>query len=824
VHIRPIVSDNPRVGPRPRPDGRGPVAAYARAMASTDVHPARDDAAPTASQTAPARRGRGRAAWLAAGALVAAAGGMLWSQQRVPAPRPASAAPTAFSAERAIRHVQVLATETRFAGSPNHRRTRRYLQAQLAGLGLRPEIQRAAVVNRFSEAAGPEAGTVTNIVARIPGRASTGAIALNAHYDSGPGGPGASDCGSCVATVLETARALRAGPPLRNDVLLVFTDAEENGDLGAAAFAGQSALVRDIDVVLNWETTGSHGPSWLLGSNSSWLVKRVLDGTPQARTYSVIPSLIRGLLGPQQLNTDTQEYMDQGVAGVQFAYMRGTTDYHTVLDNTPRLGRGSLQMDGDYAVGLVRTIGGERLARRTGDRSTYFNVTGGVIVQYGPALAVALALLALVLFGACLVTGLRRGRLTVGGLLLGTVVFPVVTLATTAVAVAAWVVLKRSVPDLRVFSLGSDQNLLFVFGLVALAIAVFTALYQPLLRRARLENIALGAVAWWLVLTVAFALASPSASYLFTWPTLAALGVALWRTSATREPAWRWAAGLGVPLAALIVVYAPVALILTLLAIRLDAMGLPALGLVGLFAALATGLVLPCLQPPLPGGRWAVPAGAALLAVALLAVGVARLGYDERDPRPDFISYVYDAGTGRAAWEAGDRDSWTRPLLRDAERAQIELAPFATFTGWRAPAPRIVLPAPELRRIAGTTSGDTTTLRLRLRSGRGADNLAVRLRAPGVIAAATVEGRRIPVTAAMRDGELELPYVGLPREGITLVLALRGHGALRATMRDSTQGLPTGLRRPTRPAGTMPAALSFRADPTVVVGRAVLRF
>ncbi|MFL5852796.1 MAG: M28 family peptidase [Solirubrobacteraceae bacterium] len=47
----------------------------------------------------------------------------------------------------------------------------------------------------------------------------------------------------CVANVLEVARALRAGPRLRNDVIFVFSDGEENGDLGAAAFAGQSPLM-----------------------------------------------------------------------------------------------------------------------------------------------------------------------------------------------------------------------------------------------------------------------------------------------------------------------------------------------------------------------------------------------------------------------------------------------------------------------------------------------------------------------------------------------------------------------------------------------------
>ena len=60
---------------------------------------------------------------------------------------------------------------------------------------------------------------------------------MDAHYDSMPMTPGAADCGSCVATLLETARALLAGPPLQNDVILVFTDDEELDPMaGADAF------------------------------------------------------------------------------------------------------------------------------------------------------------------------------------------------------------------------------------------------------------------------------------------------------------------------------------------------------------------------------------------------------------------------------------------------------------------------------------------------------------------------------------------------------------------------------------------------------------
>ena len=53
-----------------------------------------------------------------------------------------------------------------------------------------------------------------------------------AHYDSVPFGPGAADDGAGVVTLLETARALKAGPPLKNDVIFLFTDGEEAGGGG----------------------------------------------------------------------------------------------------------------------------------------------------------------------------------------------------------------------------------------------------------------------------------------------------------------------------------------------------------------------------------------------------------------------------------------------------------------------------------------------------------------------------------------------------------------------------------------------------------------
>lgn len=68
------------------------------------------------------------------------------------------------------------------------------------------------------------------------GTAPTGHVLLVAHHDSVPQGPGASDDASNVAAILEIVRALKAGPAPRDTIQVLFTDGEEEGPYGAAAY------------------------------------------------------------------------------------------------------------------------------------------------------------------------------------------------------------------------------------------------------------------------------------------------------------------------------------------------------------------------------------------------------------------------------------------------------------------------------------------------------------------------------------------------------------------------------------------------------------
>ena len=50
---------------------------------------------------------------------------------------------------------------------------------------------------------------------------------INAHFDSVQGSPGGADDGVGVACMLEIAKKLATGPPLKNPVVFLFNGAEE---------------------------------------------------------------------------------------------------------------------------------------------------------------------------------------------------------------------------------------------------------------------------------------------------------------------------------------------------------------------------------------------------------------------------------------------------------------------------------------------------------------------------------------------------------------------------------------------------------------------
>src|SRR5262245_7687096 len=212
-----------------------------------------------------------------------------------PAEVPANTAPSEFSSERALRHVQQMAKEPHPTGSIQNQALVDYILNELRRLGAEPQIQEATYVDGGNGSY--TVGTVRNALARIPGTAPGKAVLLIAHYDSPITSPGAGDNAASVAVLLEVVRAVRSGAPFKNDIIFLFTDSEESGQWGSKLFWRDHSWAKEIAVAVNFESRGSSGPSMLFetGGSEGWLVRRFSEAAPHPYSSSIMPALYKFL-------------------------------------------------------------------------------------------------------------------------------------------------------------------------------------------------------------------------------------------------------------------------------------------------------------------------------------------------------------------------------------------------------------------------------------------------------------------------------------------------------------------------------------------------
>ena len=268
-----------------------------------------------------------------------------------PSPKPTSAPPTEFSALRALEHSKATARVTHPMGTAADDNVRAYITRKLTEMGL--EVQQQP--SRHQHRASIEVST--NVIGRIPGTANSKAFTLMAHYDSVPFGPGAADDGAGVITLLETARALKAGPPLKNDVIFVFTDGEEAGEVGAEAFM-HSPWADQVGVLINFETRGTSGPSLMFETSpgNGWLIAEAAKAGVDLRACSLMYTIFKRM----PFNTDFNEAKRRGLKGFNVAFIDNFCWYHTKNDTPEHLGLGSVQNHGSYALvwqGILATCG-----------------------------------------------------------------------------------------------------------------------------------------------------------------------------------------------------------------------------------------------------------------------------------------------------------------------------------------------------------------------------------------------------------------------------------------------------------------------------------
>ncbi|NZA28493.1 M20/M25/M40 family metallo-hydrolase [Luteimonas sp. SJ-92] len=720
-----------------------------------------------------------------------------------PAAVAATAPSTEFSAERARAHLRIIAESPRPLGSAAHARTRGHVVEALRGLGLDPQLQQATVVRGTERTV--NAAAVSNIVARIPGTGSGQAVVLAAHYDSVPHSPGANDAGNGVAAILETVRALQAGPALRNDVIVLITDAEEPGLVGARAYVDEHPWARETGIVLNAEGRGNAGPVYMfrtVGANGG-MVGTLARSVPGALADSVSNELFKVMPN----DTDLSVFRDAGYLGMDFANVRGFTHYHTALDNYEQADPRTLQHHGEYLLALTRAFGRMDLSRLAAPERVYFALPLVGIAHYPVAWALPLSLAALALAAWLAVHLYRGGHWRPRGAAIGLLHFIAALIGLPVLAVAAWALVGRWVPELAWFHHGAPYDgHRYLLALALPAIAVYLASLAWLRRRAQPTEMVLGPALVWLLLALATAAWMPGAGYVFLWPLLFALaGLAVVRLHAVRRPA---VAAIALVLGALPVVYFMTPMVVGMEeAMTLDAVALPFVLL-----ALTLGLLAPQLDfVARPTGR-IVPglllaAGVGVLAAALLATGFHR---DRR--QADTLEYVADATRGEAFWASLDPEpnAWTRQYLGDAPQ-RTEVPDWASELFARdsdpliRPAVATHLDAPGAELMDEIVEGETRRLRLRIASPPNAYATVIEFPEGVPVTGLRIDGRPAPADIAS-DG-VRVTWFAPPAQGAVLEFVAPTAARLELLLRSNIPGVPPpdGAEAIARPQHTMAA-------------------
>lgn len=716
-------------------------------------------------------------------------------------PAAVDADPSSFSAGRALIQLNKIAAKPHPIGSAEQAEVRTRLVNSLTEIGLAPQVQSGVSADDSEGYAA--VGMVHNIVARLPGTAHGKPLMLAAHYDSVPNGPGASDDGASVAAILETLRALKQGPALKNDVIVLFTDGEEAGLLGSKFFMAEHPWAKDLGLVLNFEYRGSSGRVMMFESSPG--NGKLINGLASAAPGTVSNSLMYEIYRLLPNDTDMTSFKKGHMPGMNFAAIEQPTTYHMSLDSIEALDKSTLQEEGNIMLALVREFGNTPLENLQGADVVYFDLPGLGLVHYPAAWALLLTGLVVLASVAAFWIGVKNGRIRIGRTLGAAFVFLGLTLVIAIVCQLIWLAVAAVHPLFRhmFFPYYSQW---YLPGFVCFVVAALVLAQSRLQRWFTAAEQGMGATLFIVVLLLLATATLPGVSFLFAWPLLPALCAQAYLFSGrsahvtSDKAAWLWF----IPAVVVVVLGVPV--------VQLVYLGCtPHLSAaVGLVTCLLLGMTLPLLALLKDSLRlhWLALAGACVF----FALGAAHPQFDVAHPQPDVLFYALDGNAGKSYWISRDAelDSWNKPFFaaETQQRTLPEIFGASPRKYWAAAAPAYAqLQAPEIEVVRDGAVGGNRELAIRVRSSRKAPAMTVKVE--GVeVTKSTVHGHAYSTSAKEK---WMVDAYGMGDEWLEIDLQVKAGVPFQLRAQDETYGFGE-LGVALRPAGFVSAMAGSSTD------------
>jgi len=408
---------------------------------------------------------------------------------------------TEFSLENALNHLKKISKEPHYTGSKEHKNVQNYIVSELQKMGFETEIQTQTAINKKWFVA----TTAENIIAKLKGTGSEKALLLLTHYDSSPHSSlGASDAGSGVVTILEGLRAFLAKNEIpKNDLIILISDAEELGLLGAQAFVDKHPWTKDIGLVLNFEARGSGGPSFMLmetnGKNSK-LLSEFLAAKPN---FPAANSLMYSIYKKLPNDTDLTIFReDANINGFNFAFIGDHFDYHTAQDSYERIDKETLLHQADYFTTSLNYFSNSDLTNLTSEEDfVYVNFPIIKLATYPFSWVLPMVILSTILFLILLFSGFSLNKIDIKGVLKGFIPFVVSLILCGGISYGLWEILLIIHPHYNDILHGFTYNgYQYIIAFVFLNLWLLFTIYKRTSKEEKPTNLLVAPLFFWLLL------------------------------------------------------------------------------------------------------------------------------------------------------------------------------------------------------------------------------------------------------------------------------------------------------------------------------------
>jgi len=653
----------------------------------------------------------------------------------------ASTPETEFSTERALSQLKVISEKPHYIGSEAHQEVRQYLITQLELLGLQPHIQEGFTLNKnWGVLAKPK-----NIVARISGSEKGKALLLLAHYDSAPHSKshGASDAGSGVVAILEGVRAyLATGQVPKNDIIILFSDAEEIGLMGAKLFVENHPWINDVGIVVNFEARGSGGPSNMIletNQGNTTLVKEFIKANP---SHPVASSLMYSVY--KMLPNDTDSTIFRELADIDsyfFAFIDDHYHYHTAEDTFENLDRNTLEHQGTYVMAILNHFTQSDLTNlKASQDSIYFNVPFIKMVSYPFSWIVPMLFLVILLFIGLVIYGLSRQKLDRREIFKGFIPFLSSLAVSGLLAFFGWKLLLKIYPGYGEILHGFTYNgHLYIVTFVAFTLALCFSFYGKFHRKERPANLVIAPLFFWMIICTLLAIYLKGGAF-FIIPVFFTL-VMLFLLIQQNRPNLILLLLLSVPaifILAPLIQFFPVGL------------GLKMLVASAAFTVLLFGLLIPVLASFSNKKSFAV----LFLLVGFVALISAHFqsGFTDERHKPNSLVYFLDSDSDKAYWVTYDKmmDPWTQnfmgetPLNASEYIENVAGSKYGTGFTYAAVAPAKEILGPDIVLINDVINNDLREVTLLIRPRRHVNRIALFADKEAVFRDFIVNGQSMP--------------------------------------------------------------------------------